>query len=170
MQKVLILGLPGSGKTTLAKGLAEKHGLKHVEVDSFYWGENWQRVNYDSFSQNIRDYLGDPGDKWVLDNYSSKLVKMGMIDEVDAVILLDLPLHRCMGRVARRSFGRLVSRQKLWDGPTETPISALKLQWLMMQWNKGIGQTFERLQHEKGVEVQFFRYASNQQAESDLLD
>ncbi len=170
MQRVLILGLPGSGKTTLAHGLAAKHGLKHVEVDSFYWGEKWQRVDYDTFSQNIRNYLGDPGDRWVIDNYSSKLVEMGMIDEVDTVILLDLPLHRCMGRVARRSFGRLVGRQKLWDGPTETPLSALKLQWLMTKWHKGLSNTFLRLQEEKGADVQFFRFVNNQHASAKLLD
>lgn len=44
MEKILIIGGNGCGKTTLACQLAERLSLPLVHLDALYWGDNWQPV------------------------------------------------------------------------------------------------------------------------------
>ena len=40
---VYIVGLAGSGKTSLARHLAQRYGLRHIEIDALHWQPNWQK-------------------------------------------------------------------------------------------------------------------------------
>ena len=41
MQRILIIGNAGSGKTTFARLLAQKLALPLVHLDRIYWYGNW---------------------------------------------------------------------------------------------------------------------------------
>ena len=41
MSRIIILGNAGGGKSTLARKLGEKRGLRHVEIDRFLWQQGW---------------------------------------------------------------------------------------------------------------------------------
>ena len=40
-QRVIVIGTSGSGKTTMAKRLAERLAAPHIELDGLHWGPNW---------------------------------------------------------------------------------------------------------------------------------
>lgn len=44
MQRVLIVGSPGAGKSTLAKKLAARTGLPLIHLDDLYWNPGWVKV------------------------------------------------------------------------------------------------------------------------------
>ena len=46
--RVLIAGVTGSGKTTLARRVAELWQLRHIEIDGLFHGENWTCLLYTS--------------------------------------------------------------------------------------------------------------------------
>lgn len=43
MKRVLIVGSPGAGKSTLAKKLAARTGLPLTHLDDLYWNAGWEK-------------------------------------------------------------------------------------------------------------------------------
>jgi adenylate kinase family enzyme len=41
MQRIVVVGTTGSGKTTMAGQLAGRLGYPHVEQDALNWGPDW---------------------------------------------------------------------------------------------------------------------------------
>ncbi|MCB1082117.1 MAG: hypothetical protein KDK63_03115 [Chlamydiia bacterium] len=41
MKRIVIIGNPGSGKSTLGRHLAQKLGYPLADLDDFYWLPNW---------------------------------------------------------------------------------------------------------------------------------
>ena len=65
MQKILIIGGNGSGKTTFAKKLAQKTRLPLVHLDKLYWKDNWQHVTQEEFDSLLLPELEK--DNWIID-------------------------------------------------------------------------------------------------------
>ena len=52
-KRVVILGTSSSGKTTLAKKIAEEQGIQRIELDQLYWQPNWVPTAMPEFLQKI---------------------------------------------------------------------------------------------------------------------
>jgi adenylate kinase family enzyme len=42
--RFVVVGTSGAGKSTFASALAKATGYPYIELDQFYWGENWAGV------------------------------------------------------------------------------------------------------------------------------
>ncbi len=40
-KRIVIIGATGSGKTTLARQLAQTYGLPYTDLDDLYWNPGW---------------------------------------------------------------------------------------------------------------------------------
>lgn len=65
MQKILIIGGNGSGKTTFAKKLSSKTRLPLVHLDKLYWKDNWQHATQEEFDRLLLPELEK--DNWIID-------------------------------------------------------------------------------------------------------
>ena len=69
MQRIVVIGTTGSGKSTLAERLAERKGLRVIELDKLYWGRDWQPAPLELFRHRVEREIKDDG--WiVVGNYS----------------------------------------------------------------------------------------------------
>jgi GTPase SAR1 family protein len=116
--KIVVVGTSGSGKTTVARELAHRHGVPHVELDALFHGPNWAETPAEEFRRRVA--AATDGDGWVVDgNYESKLGDL-VLGRADTVVWLDLPLRVALARVTRRTVGRIRTGEELWSGNRES--------------------------------------------------
>ncbi|MFM5895862.1 MAG: AAA family ATPase [Novosphingobium sp.] len=99
MQRVLVIGSPGAGKSTLAHKLADRTGLPLFHLDQMHWLPGWIERDRDEGRAELAGVLA--GERWIIDgNYGSSLPMR--LERADTVIWLDYPTALCLGRVVKR--------------------------------------------------------------------
>lgn len=116
MTRIVVMGQPGAGKSTLARRLSTRLGVAHVELDAFQHLSGW--VANRRLHDDVADALDVAADGWVVDgNYLA--LRDTVLARADTVIWLDYPCSLTTWRVTRRTVRRLVTRQVLWNGNRE---------------------------------------------------
>lgn len=114
--RVVVLGLSGSGKTTMAAALARALDAPHIELDALFWEPNWTQASREVFRQRLAE--ATTGDAWVVDgNYSQG--RDLVWPRATAFVWLDYPLPFVMARLFRRTVWRGVAGVELWSGNRE---------------------------------------------------
>jgi len=113
MRRVNVVGTSCSGKTTLARSLAEYLGVPHVELDELFWGPDWTPVPPSTFRSRVADAVA--GEAWVIDG-SYSAVRDLTWSRVDTVVWLDYPMPTVLARWARRTVRRIRSGEEFWPG------------------------------------------------------
>lgn len=119
-QRVLVIGVSGSGKTTFAKRLAELRGYTHIEMDALYWEENWKPADEQVVRERLRAAMS--ASSWVMDGNYSKFRDMTW-SNADTVVWLDYGLPLILWRLFVRTIGRAFSGEKLWGKNRESFVS-----------------------------------------------
>jgi adenylate kinase family enzyme len=110
MRRISVIGCSCSGKTTVARALAARLDLSHIELDG---------LHYELFQERVRAALAAAPDGWVVDgNYFGKL-GTHVLEQADTVVWLDVPYRTVVLRVLWRTWSRLVTRADLWSGNRE---------------------------------------------------
>jgi adenylate kinase family enzyme len=115
--RVLIYGVTGSGKTTLARRVAERTGLPWHSVDDLTWEPGWIEVPADEQRRRITAICA--GERWVLDAAYGKWIDVPLA-RVELIVALDYARWRSLSRLIRRTLLRAVDRRRICNGNTET--------------------------------------------------
>ena len=135
MERINVVGTSCSGKTTLARAIADRLAIPHVELDALYWSADWTPVPDDVFRERVARAVA-PG-RWVVDGGYSNVREVTW-RRVDTVVWLDYPLPIVLWRWARRTVRRIRSREEFWPGTgnRESVGNALRrdglLWWILM--------------------------------------
>lgn len=116
MQRILVGGVSGAGKTTFARELSERLSLPFSEVDAMFHGPGW--TVSPEFEQDVEAATDLPS--WILDSYGYSVVQDRLWTCADTLIWLDYPRWQIMPRVILRSIRRAVTREVLWNGNVDT--------------------------------------------------
>ena len=115
-RRIIVIGVTGSGKTTLARRLARHFGIPHVELDALHWEPNWTEAPTAIFRERTARAVS--GDRWVVDGNYGK-VRDIVWGRADTVVWLDFPLPVILRQLARRTFQRAWRQEELWSGNRE---------------------------------------------------
>ncbi|HEY0413425.1 MAG TPA: topology modulation protein [Allosphingosinicella sp.] len=124
MERILVIGSPGAGKSTLSAELARRTGLPLIHLDRHHWQAGWVEPDKAHWEARVAALIGGP--RWVMDgNYGGTLSLR--LTRADTVIDLDFPLWLCLARIVRRWLrhrGRV--RGDMADGcPEQLPFEFL---------------------------------------------
>ena len=71
-RRILIIGCPGSGKSTFARRLAEKTGIPLYHLDAIYWRADRTTLTREELIDRLLPIMA--GDNWIIDgNYNGTM-------------------------------------------------------------------------------------------------
>ena len=129
MERIIIIGCGGSGKSTLSKQLGEKLHLPVVHIDQLYWRDNWTHVS----KEELERLLVEEAQKnaWIIDgNYNRTL--QTRLARCDTIIYLDYSRFTCLRGVLKRiitTYGQV--RSDMGEGCPER----FDLEFMRWVWN-----------------------------------
>ena len=99
MKKIIIIGCPGSGKTTFALRLKEKTDLPLFHLDAIWHKPDRTHISREEYDARLAEILAL--DAWMIDGNYSRTIEC-RIAACDTVFLFDLPTEVCLEGVASR--------------------------------------------------------------------
>lgn len=99
MERVIIIGCPGSGKSTFGRKLKCITDLPLYHLDMMFWNVDKTTVSKEIFIERLQEVMSNS--KWIIDgNYGSTMEMR--IKECDTVFFLDYPTEVCIGGIELR--------------------------------------------------------------------
>ena len=99
MKKVIVIGGPGSGKSTVSRALHNKTGIPLYHLDMMYWNADKTTVEKSVFLERLSVVLEK--DEWIIDGNYGSTMELRIV-ACDTVIFLDYPLEICLDGIKER--------------------------------------------------------------------
>lgn len=174
-KNLIIIGLPGCGKGTQAKRIAERFDLKHVTTGQLLRNEANKNSELgrkidglmktgELFPDELVNTIlleNIPSDNFILDGYPRKLSQVNVIKDIDLVINIKISEEEAVKRIVNRNEGRsddnsetAVKRIKAFNEETQKVIEHYEKEnkLINVDGNKSIDDVFieiEKIIHDK---------------------
>lgn len=140
-RRIVIHGVTGSGKSSMAVRLATVGGMPHIAVDDLMWRPGWVQLSAEDQVEAIRPVAQDPA--WVMDALW-RSTRDVVLPRTDLVVALDYPRRVSLGRLLNRTLHRLRDHEEICGGNTESWRQTLSRDSIVA-WHF---RSFERKRHE----------------------
>ena len=115
--RILVYGVTGSGKTTIARQIAARTGLPWHEVDNLTWKPGWVVVPVEEQRRRIAAICAE--ERWILDTAYGAWLEVPLA-RVELIVALDYPRWRSLARLIRRTLLRNLDHKPICNGNTES--------------------------------------------------
>ena len=129
MERILIIGCGGAGKSTLARRLGERLALPVVHLDKLFWKPGWVEESREEFDRKLAKELEK--DRWIMDGNFNRTMPQRLA-KCDTIIYLDFSRCACLLGVIKRiltTYGTV--RPDMGEGCPER----FDLEFLRWVWN-----------------------------------
>jgi adenylate kinase family enzyme len=138
--RIVVIGTSGAGKTTLARDIAARFTLPHIELDAVNWQPDWRdlaRHDPATFARRVAEVI--QAEEWVVDgNYGA--VRDAIWCRATHLVWLDYDRPAIMARVIGRSLLRVILRTRLWAGNRERWHDLVQpshpIRWAWSSWSR----------------------------------
>ena len=99
MKKIIVIGCPGSGKSTFSIALHDRTGIPLYHLDMLKWNADRTTVSRDVFMERLKKVL--QADEWIIDGNYSSTMELRM-QACDTGVFLDYPQEVCISGIEER--------------------------------------------------------------------
>lgn len=117
MRRILVYGVTGAGKSTLAARVGSRLGLPYHAIDELTWDPGWVAVSESEQRRRVSEIVA--GDEWVIDA-SYGIWNDLVLERVELIVGLDLKRGLSLSRLFRRTVSHIVRRTPTCNGNLET--------------------------------------------------
>ena len=144
-RRIVVWGVTGSGKTTLAKRLGLALDLPVVELDGIRHATGWDSADWDDFRAILSDRLDHYTDGWVLEG-SYSAVHDTYVPRTDTLLWIHLPWRVSFWRLFRRTIARAWGQKPLYteNGPHESWRQSFLSKNSILWWSISMHRERER--------------------------
>ena len=93
MQKAIVIGCPGSGKTTFAEKLRDRTGLPLYYLDAIWHKPDRTHISREEYDDRLAQILSES--RWIIDGNFSRTLEHRM-RHCDTIFFYDLPTEVCL--------------------------------------------------------------------------
>jgi hypothetical protein len=90
MSRIVVIGNAGGGKSTLARKLARRRDLPHIEIDRLLWQEGWVLTPTDIYEGEHRRLIEQ--EQWIIDGLGQQASIPARIARATDILLIDMPI------------------------------------------------------------------------------
>lgn len=126
--KIVIVGVSASGKSTFTKKLASKVDLPATFMDAIMWKPGWVYIGDEETIKKLEEV--SLTEKWIIEGYISTNARTFIFDRADTIIYLDYSFWISSWRYIKRWWKhRKNARPELEGSPEKFDFKFLKLVW-----------------------------------------
>lgn len=125
VNRILIIGCPGAGKSTLAVQIAQIGNIPLVHLDSIQWIDNETNASQAAFDAKLQEEIQK--DQWVIDGNYARTLELRM-KRAEMVVWLDLPRSVCLYRILKR-YVKNKGKKNPHGNPDRLDFSFLRFVW-----------------------------------------
>ena len=99
MKKIIVIGCPGSGKSTFSKALHNITGIPLFHLDMMFWNRDKTTVEKSVFLERLLNVIQNS--EWIIDGNYGATMDLRM-QACDTIVFLDYPLEVCLNGIKER--------------------------------------------------------------------
>lgn len=100
MERIMIIGFSGGGKSTAAAELGRKLGIKPLHFDSIHWLPGWVENTRDNERSIVAEYMKN--DRWIIEGNYARVLWHERIEQCDTLVFIDVNRITCLKNVVLR--------------------------------------------------------------------
>jgi len=112
--RIMIVGSPGSGKSTFAEQLCKITSLPLIHLDNEFWKPGWVETPRPEWIGKQKLLVS--GDKWIIDGDYSSTMEI-RFEAAELIIFLDVNRFICIMRAAKRTGKKRMDLPDYLDEP-----------------------------------------------------
>ena len=99
MKKIIVIGCPGSGKSTFSKALHNITKIPLYHLDMLFWNKDKTTIEKTVFLERLLKIIKN--DEWIIDGNYASTMDLRM-QKCDTIIFLDYSLDVCLEGIKER--------------------------------------------------------------------
>jgi len=131
-EKILVIGCPGTGKSTFSKQLGNILNIEVIHLDKYFWKSGWIESSKEEWKETVSKLISK--DQWIIDGNYSNTIRL-RAEQADEILFFDYSAVFCTYRIFKRIFKtkfKLEIRDDLAEGCPEKWFDS---KFIKFTWN-----------------------------------